>query len=102
MVIQLTNKTTNKILYFFLLLISFPFGIANVISLYIPISSIITISLILLFFEAALIYLNVYISFSKEERSIDKAFWFYILINLITNLLFIIWGIFYVGSGLSI
>jgi hypothetical protein len=99
---QLTNKTANKILYFFLLLLSFPFGIANIISIYIPISSIITISLFLLLFEAALIYLNVYINFSKKERSIDKAFWFYIFFNLITNLLFIILGIFYVGSGLSI
>ncbi len=95
-------KNPNKILYFFLLLISFPFGIANIIGLYIPDSSIITISLILLLIEAVLIYFNFYINFSKKERSIDKALWFYIFFNLITNLLFIIYGIFYLGSSLSI
>jgi hypothetical protein len=96
------SKYAKRIPYFILLLISFPFGIANIISLYHPDISIIAISLVILLIESVLIYKNVFIDFSNKEKSIDKAFWFYILFNLITSLLFMIWGIFYLGSRLSI
>ncbi|WP_121614208.1 hypothetical protein [Mesobacillus foraminis] len=99
MVDQLINK---RIPYFILLLISFPFGIANIISSFQPDISIIALSFVILLIESILIYNKVYINFSNKEKSIDKAFWFYILFNLITSLLFMIWGIFYLSSGLSI
>jgi len=89
------------VLNFFLLLITFPFGLANIVNIFIPIEVIFN-SLLILAIELVLIFMKVYINFSKKERSIDKAFWFYIFFNIITNVLFIIWGIFYIGSGLSI
>jgi hypothetical protein len=99
---ELITKNANRIPYFILLLISFPFGIANIIALFVPDISIIALSIVLLLIEAILIYKKVYINFSNKEKSVDRAFWFYIFFNLITSLLFMIWGIFYVGSGLSI
>ena len=99
MVNQLINK---RIPYFILLLISFPFGIANIIALFLPDISIIALSLVILLIEFVLIYKKIYLNFSNKEKSIDKAFWFYILFNLITSLLFMVWGIFYLGSGISI
>jgi uncharacterized membrane protein len=95
------TKSNTKILYFLLLLTTFPFGLANIVNLFIPIEIVFN-SLLILAIELVLIFMNVSINFSKKERSIDKAFWFYIFFNIITNLLFIIWGIFYMGSGLSI
>lgn len=102
MVDQIISKNANRIPYFILLLISFPFGIANIIALFLPDISIIALSLVILFIESVLIYKKFYINFSNKKKSVDRAFWFYILFNLITNLLFIIWGIFYLSSGLSI
>jgi hypothetical protein len=99
---QLISKNANRIPYFILLLISFPFGIANIIALFLPDISIIALSLVILLIEFVLIYKKIYINFSNKEKNIDKAFWFYILFNLITSLLFMVWGIFYLGSGLSI
>ena len=101
MVNQLLNKIANKGFLFLLLLITFPFGLANIVNLFIPIEVVYN-SLLILAVELVLIFTNLYINFSKRERSIEKAFWFYIFFNLITNILFIIWGVFYLGTGLSI
>lgn len=101
MVNQSLNKIAEKGLFFVLLLLSFPFGLANIVNIFIPLEVVIN-SLLILAIELVLIFLNVYINFSKKERSTDKAFWFYIFFNLITNVLFSIWGIFYLGSNLSI
>jgi hypothetical protein len=98
---QLLNKVSNKALLFFVLLLSFPFGLANIVNIFIPIEIVFN-SLLIIAIELILIYMNAYFNFSKQVRSIDKAFWFYIFFNLITNILFVIWGIFYLASNLSI
>ncbi|KQL50489.1 hypothetical protein AN964_22800 [Heyndrickxia shackletonii] len=98
---KLLNNIINKGSLILLLLITFPFGLANIVNFFIPIEVVFN-SLLILAAELVLIFTTVYIKFSKRERSIEKAFWFYIFFNLLTNILFIIWGIFYLGSGLSI
>lgn len=98
---QSLNKITNKLLFILILLLSFPFGLANIVTIFIPIEVVFN-SLLILAIELVLIFMKIYINFSKSERSTDKAFWFYIFFNVITNILFSIWGIFYIGSRLSI